>query len=199
MQCLNRVFYLAGPAMLVIALSGGCNEPAKISEKQAATSTPFPIADYIRSQLQEIDSLQLPVTLYRTGAEGNDTTLLSTKDCLELARPFTEPDIAKPDVASHFTESSFADQSIPSITFNYLSKEETMPLKRADVVLQPNPSVSDKVRSIYLEKAFSIGDTLVQEKLFWNDGHYYQIIRTKSAGASNPIQSTLKVVWDPTE
>lgn len=159
----------------------------------------FPVADYIRSQLHTIDSLQLPVTIYRSSPEGADTALLSTKECTELAAPFQQPDLRDPIIAAQFKEESFADQSIPSITFNYTSNSDSMPLKRVDVVLKPDPSISDQVRSIYMEKYYSKGDTLIEEKLFWNDDHYYQILRTSKYGSAPPVLSQLKVVWDPTE
>lgn len=198
MQFSYRAIYLLG--LVLQLLQAGCKDKTSTTDQESTkTTVHFPVADYIRSELKEIDSLQLPVTLYKSGAEGSDTALLSTEECTNLAASFMEPDLADPEVARFFNESSFADQSIPSITFNYTSKEETMPLKRVDVVLKPDPSVSDKVRTIYLEKSFMKGDTLVQEKLFWNDGHYYQIMRTKSAGSGTPLLSQVKVVWDPTE
>ncbi len=198
MQFSYRAIYLSGLTLLLLQV--GCKDKTSTTDQESTERTAhFPVADYIRSELKEIDSLQLPVTLYKSGAEGTDTALLSTAECTNLAAPFMEPDLADPEVAGFFTESSFADQSIPSITFNYTSKEETMALKRVDVVLKPDPSVSDKVRTIYLEKSFMNGDTLVQEKLFWNDGHYYQIMRTKTTGTGEPLLSQVKVVWDPTE
>lgn len=182
---------------LIISLLLGCKDTGKnpaSEEKQY-----FPVADYVSSQLHVIDSLQLPVTLYRSGENGSDTLLLSTKECLEMAAPFQDPDITDPAVASKFTETSFADQSIPSVSFNYTTKDEKLPLKRVDVVLHPDPALAEKVRTIYMEKMYSSGDTLIEEKLFWNNDHYYQILRTSRIGSAPPTLSQVKVVWDPTE
>jgi hypothetical protein len=195
MRCSTCLQLLCGGLLILVFM--GCKDSNKSAEKEEKKY--FPVADYVRSQLHLIDSLQLPVTLYRSDASGADTLLLSTRECLELAAPFQEPDLADPAIAGYFTENSFADQSIPSITFNYLTRDSSMPLKRVDVVLQPDPALSEKVRTIYMEKIISRGDTLIEEKLFWNNDHYYQILRTSKIGSAPPSLSQLKVVWDPTE
>jgi hypothetical protein len=182
---------------LMVSLILGCKDSGKTTATEE--NQYFPVADYVRSQLHVIDSLQLPVTLYRSGVNGSDTSLLSTKECLEMAAPFQDPDITDPAVAARFTEASFADQSIPSVTFNYTTKDEKLPLKRVDVVLHPDPALAEKVRTIYMEKMYSSGDTLVEEKLFWNNDHYYQILRTSRIGSAPPALTQIKVVWDPTE
>lgn len=197
MQLSNRAHLTLLINVLLFSLA--CNNSDSKSDQQPLPEAFFPVTDYIRSELKEIDSLQLPVTQYRSGAEGNDTLLLSTAECTQIASVFSTPNLNTPAVAAFFTESSFADQSIPSVTFNYSTRDSSMPLKRVDIVLQPSPAGIDKVRTIYMEKLFALGDTLVEEKLFWNADHYYQIIRTKTLPNATPVQSQVKVVWDPTE
>jgi hypothetical protein len=195
----NSVQFFTSISIVATLTLQACNNSTSRDKEQKLPEAFFPVTDYIRSELKEIDSLNLPVTLYRKGAEGNDTTLLSTDECSRLAEGFLNPNLNDPDVAVHFTESSFADQSIPSVNFNYTTKEASMPLKRVDVVTQQSPSGADKVRSIYMEKQHMSGDTLVEEKLFGNADRYYQIIRTRSVPNAKPELSQWKVVWDPTE
>lgn len=193
------------PAVLVTAtllIACGNNQGktdktgSELSEEQNAY---FPVTGFIHSQLTAIDSLQLPVTKYESAGDQKDTVALSTADCRLLAAPFLEYDISASPLREKFKENSFADQSIPSITFTYHTSDSTLALKRVDVVLAPDPVQADKVKSVYMEKIFQQQDTLVVEKMFWKADHYYQLIRSKSAAGGQPLISQLKVVWDPTE
>jgi hypothetical protein len=180
-------------------ITAGCQQPQKPAASSSAEQDYFPVKAYLLGQLHTIDSLQLPVTKYFSGSGKSDTSLLSTAECRQLAAGFLEQDISDPSLKSQYEESSFADQSVPSINFTYLTKATNLPLKRVDVVLKPDPVNADQVKSIYMEKYYQQGDTAIQEKLFWKADHYYQVIRSKQAGNSQPLLEQFKVVWDPTE
>ena len=193
------------PAVLITAtFLFACGNNSDKSDTTGTTSSEtensyFPVTGFIHSQLTAIDSLQLPVTKYEAAGNKKDTVALSTADCRLLAAPFLEYDITASPLKEKFRETSFADQSIPSITFTYHTADSTLALKRVDVVLAPDPVQSDKVKSVYMEKLFQQQDTLVEEKLYWKANHYYQLIRSKKVANGQPIISQLKVVWDPTE
>lgn len=193
------------PVVLITAsfLLACGNNPQKSANTEGspaeAEGSYFPVTGFIHSQLTAIDSLQLPVTKYEAAGDKKDTVALSTADCRLLAAPFLEYDITAPPLKEKFRETSFADQSIPSITFTYHTDDSTLALKRVDVVLAPDPVQADKVKSVYMEKLFQQQDTLVEEKLYWKANHFYQLIRSKKVANGQPIISQLKVVWDPTE
>ncbi len=159
----------------------------------------FPVNAYIAAQLHLIDSLQLPVARYYAGESHEDTTALNSAECRALAAPFLETDISDPKWKDKYVEESFADQSIPSVSFNYQTRDSSLPVKRVDVVLKPDPVQPDKVKSVYIEKLFKRGDTLINEKLFWKADHYYQVISTRQTATGQPVITKLKVAWDPTE
>lgn len=169
------------------------------TDSAAAENAYFPVTGFIHSQLTTIDSLQLPVTKYESTGDKKDTAALSLADCRLLAAPFLEYDITASPLREKFKENSFADQSIPSITFTYHTADSSLALKRVDVVLSPDPVQTDKVKSVYMEKLYQQQDTLVEEKMFWKADHYYQVIRSKQVSNGKPVISQLKVVWDPTE
>ena len=184
--------------LLVFALLA-CKQNQIKSTGDTDEKTFFPVTAYIATQLHLIDSLQLPVSKYYTGDGHEDTSLLSLAECRSLAAPFLETDISDPKWKDKYTENSFADQSIPSISFTYETKENTLPVKRVDIVLKPDPVQSDKVKTVYIEKLYQLGDTLVNEKLFWKADHYYQVIRSKQTASGQPVITKLKVAWDPTD
>ncbi|GAO45118.1 hypothetical protein [Flavihumibacter petaseus] len=159
-----------------------------------------PITAYIREELKSIDSLKLPTTLYYQDKDRKDTSAIPFATCDSLARAgFLAEDITREPLKSSYKESSFADQSIPNVTFTYLTSDSTLPLKRADVILKPDPAGLDKVNTIYLEKLYQSGDTLIQDKLFWKANHYYQILRSRQIGQGEATVTQWKVVWDPVE
>lgn len=182
-----------------VILAGGCHQNPKPAATTPSEQDFFPVKAYILGQLHIIDSLQLPVTRFYSAEGKSDTSLLSTSQCRSMAAGFLEQDISEPALKSHYEENSFADQSVPSINFTYLTKAADLPLKRVDVVLKPDPVNADQVKSIYMEKYYQKGDTAIQEKLFWKADHYYQVISAKQISNAQPKISQLKVVWDPTE
>jgi hypothetical protein len=192
-----RILFLMIGLVATSVLSSCSNSQNNTAQQQ--DSAYFPVNAYIYTQLRLLDSLQLPVTRYYTSLKGGDTTALSIAETIAQASPFLEQDISVAPLKYHYKESSFADESIPSITFNYQTQDSTLPLKRVDIVLKPDPVKSDKVKSIYMEKLYQKLDTLVSEKLYWRADHYYQIIYTKQGAGADPVISQLKVVWDPTD
>lgn len=180
-------------------LGTGCQQQQKPAAAEKAEQEFFPVKAYLLGQLHTIDSLQLPVTKFSSAEGKSDTILLSTAECRQLAAGFLDQDISAPALKNQYEENSFADQSVPSINFTYLTKATDLPLKRVDVVLKPDPVNADQVKSIYMEKYHQQGDTAIQEKLFWKVDHYYQVIRSKQLANSQPLISQYKVVWDPTE
>lgn len=191
----NKASLVLLPAFVMMA----CNQHPGKSAGNTDDKTFFPVNAYIATQLRIIDSLQLPVSKYYSAEGHEDTSLLSLAECRELAAPFLETDISDPKWKDKYTENSFADQSIPSISFTYQTQENALPVKRVDIVLKPDPVQSDKVKTVYIEKLFQQGDTLVNEKLFWKADHYYQLIRSKQTVNGRPVITKLKVAWDPTD
>jgi hypothetical protein len=190
---------LASLALLLAFGLTACKQSPDKSNASTEEKNFFPVSAYIESQLHSIDSLQLPVVQFYSGNGREDTTGISMAECRNLAAAFLETDISDPKWKGKYVENSFADQSIPSISFTYATKDSSLPVKRVDIVLKPDPVQADKVKSVYMEKFYQHGDTLVNEKLFWKADHYYQVISTRQTPNGQPIFTKLKVAWDPTE
>ncbi|KIC92355.1 hypothetical protein [Flavihumibacter sp. ZG627] len=187
------------PAAAVMAtLLGACNNTEK-KDAAAEEKSYFPVNAYISSELKKIDSLQLPVVRYESAYGKTDTLPMTTAECKAMAEAYLDQDITDPALRDKYEESSFADQSIPSINFTYLTKDSSLPLKRVDVVLKPDPERTEKVISVFMDKVYQRGDTLINEKLFWKAERYYQFIRTHQLPGAEPVLSQTKVVWDGTE
>jgi hypothetical protein len=180
-----------------------CSSPGGSPGGQAAPSDSsvakdfFPVPDFIAGQLKLIDSFQYPLTkIVRTGTK-SDTSACTDQELRTLAENFRSPDLNDPAIHRYYTESSFADQTIPAITFHFSTTRPEMVIRKLDLIVHPDPEKSDKVNSIYLEKSFSSGDTLVSQKLFWYTDKSFVIVTSRQLGSRDLGETQVKLVWDP--
>lgn len=185
---------------LVFAACGSEQEPKKTAETEKVY---IPVTDYLRGEIKNIDSISAGI-LKRTwyGVAGDspmvrsDSMFIQPDEFKELAQPFL------PDILSHgqfeksFTENSFMDQTTHSLSFTYQSIDTASPVKRVDVLIEPSLDL-DKIKSIFMEKAFLKGDTLVEQKMYWKPHRSFEITTLKTINGSSPDQRRVKVIWDP--
>jgi hypothetical protein len=195
--------------MSVLALINifvSCNHHSAQNEIKASdqkdtlqVQTFFPIADFIGGQIKMIDSLQLPLSKSLTA--GSKTTLesISDKEFRLLANNFLQPDINDTAIRKFYTETSMADQSIPSVTLIYTTANTGLPIQKINVYIKPDPVKNDKVSSIYIEKVFSNADTVISQKLYWKSDKNFQINTEKRLGSITFPAEQVKVIWDPVE
>ena len=174
----------------------GCNNNAQQTSMEQDNQDFFPVNSFLRGQVYEVDSLKLPVYKYSTVDNKTDSVLLSSEEFDFLAEEFMKADINDPAIKKFYKETSFADQSIPNITFTYSTLNKDLPLQRLDVIIRSGPVSDDRVQSIYLEKIHKSGDTLLVRKLYWKTGKNFQIISSRQNGNHPAITSQVKVEWD---
>jgi hypothetical protein len=192
---------------VIILLSTACrNNP---STNTAAATVPkdsvpppqsfFPVPDYIGGQVKIIDSLQLPLSM--SVKINNKTTLHAATDS-ELrfwAQKFQQPDIGDSVLKKQYTETSIADQAAPSVTFIYSTTNTMLPVQKINVFVKPDPVENDKVTGIYIEKLFTLNDTVFNQKLYWKTGKNMQVITEKKInGITLPLEQ-VKITWDASE
>ncbi len=110
-----------------------------------------------------------------------------------------KPDINDPSIKSFYEETSFADQSIPSVTFTYSTHNRNLPLQRMDIIINPDPILNDQVKSVYLEIITTSMDTSIVKKLYWKTNKYFQIISSKQAVGSPALFNKVKVAWSASD
>ena len=156
----------------------------------------FPTASFFAGQVKMIDSLQLPVLKFVTRNGHTDTTQISTRELGIMAADFLQTDLSDPELRKSYKEESFADQSISSITLTYSTKNRDLPVQRMDVLINPDPVMNDKVRSIYIEKLEKHGDTSVLKKMYWKTDKHFLVISSAKAANDTPVITQLRVQWD---
>jgi len=164
-------------------------------DSTVAPASFFPVADYIGGQLKIIDSLQLPIS--KTVTINNHEVLSGANDA-ELrsqAQQFRTPDINDPAIKSRYTQTSIADQSVPSVTLIFSTTDTSLEVQKINVYVKPDPVNNDKVTGIYMEKHFYRADTLFNQKLIWKTDKNMQVITEKKLnGKTLPVEQ-LKITW----
>jgi hypothetical protein len=159
----------------------------------------YPVSSFFKQQIDEVDSLKLPTVKYTSEGGRKDTVSITMEEFEKLAAEFIDADISKPSLSRQYKESSFADQSIPSITFSYTARHSKLPVKRMDVILDPNPVQDDQVKTIYIEKKQVVNDTLINKRLYWKSHKNFQVITSKQVSGKPESITQLKVAWDNTD
>ncbi len=188
------------PILMVILaiLVNACQEPKQTPppDQEEPKKVYIPVSDYIQSQIQSVDSL--PVGILKRVISGNrsDSAFITQEEFKRLAAEFLPKELEKENFERSFTESSFMDESTESIAFNYQATEAASPLKRVDVLVSPSLE-EDKIKSIYMEKSYSNGDTSFVKKLYWKAGSNFNIITQRTIGQQAAEVEQVKVIWDP--
>lgn len=159
----------------------------------------FPVADFIGGQIKMIDSLQLPLSKSVTINNKTKLEAVTDQEFKSLALNFSQPDINAPGLKIKYKETSIADQSIPSVTLTYSTADTSLQVQKISVFIKPDPVANDKVNAIYIEKLFTKGDTIFNQKLYWKTGKNFQITTEKKTGGKLLPVEQVKVIWDPVE
>lgn len=169
------------------------NTSSDQSQKDTAGNAFYPVGNYIRSQLTYIDSMPLAVIKYTTIHNVTDTSIIDKKDFKHVAAAFMTPDISSPEYKSQYEEHSFIDATLGTITLAYTAKNDKVPVRKADILLDQEDT---EVKTIYIEKNIPGTDSSVIKKMLWIANLNCQIT-TLVQKAGQPEAIILeRYVWD---
>ena len=180
------------PASTSIADSPGSHDTAIIKKEDF-----FPVSAYIGGQLKMIDSLQLPLSMATTVNHDTKYAVATDKQLRQWAGLFQQPDITDPALRNQYKETNIADESGPSVTLIYTALNNMLPVQKINVFIKPDPIQNDKVTGVYIEKTFSVNDTLFKQKLYWKTGKSLQVSTEKSIKNTALPAEQVKITWDP--
>ena len=186
-------------AILVSLLLHSCNdhhaktptEPASIVvEKQRF----FPVTDYIKGQLFELNKRGINPLKYHTVNNRTDSSWLKLEDIPRAVDEFLHPEIDSVNLVSLFTEKKFMDQSIDAYTLTYDATgplPDSMTLKHWDVYIDP---ATGNVRRIYMVKTVGESKTI---QLTWQSNKWCKttVLLNKPDGTTL-IEKEEKITWD---
>lgn len=189
---------------LITLLYSSCSDQTSQTSQQPGTDstvnkTFFPVTEYIRGQLNEIDSLPLTPLKIITHNGKHDSTWMKKEDIRPFAQPFLSPEIDTTNLKSLFKERSFLDQTINAFTFSYDAVNDlpdTLQLRRWDVYIDPK---KNKVTRIYMIKEI-IGNTGSQKlQLTWKSDQWCKITTITERPGKEPDIKEETMKWDFTE
>ncbi|MCC6287618.1 MAG: hypothetical protein IT249_07010 [Chitinophagaceae bacterium] len=187
--------YLLIAASIFVLLS--CKNKGGASTDQQDQDTTqkefYPISSFMQAQIKQLDSLPLAVMKYTTIDSKTDTSIIDKKDFAAIAAYFTTPDITAAGIKNQFEETSFIDASIGTISLTYLAKNDTIPLRKADVLLNQENS---RVRTIYIEKKGVAGEGNKIQKILWTADRNCQVTTIEQATGSPEKVIIERYVWD---
>lgn len=150
------------------------------------------------TEILRVDSLPIAITRYTIQNGHTDSAFISPAEFNNLAKQFLVTEFRDGSFEKKYQESSFMDKTTQSVTFTYSTPDRDQALQRVDVLAAPGPSHNgaNQVRSIYLEKIFTSGDTLTLRKMFWKANQHFQIITRTTVHGKPLADKQVKVVWD---
>ncbi len=169
-----------------------------LSNQDSARNTFFPIADYLETEILHVNSTPLAMRKYFTANGRMDSSFIQLPEFNALALQFLSPELKDGRFERKYTETAFLDKATHLATFTYSTTDKDLSLQRADVLATPKNGVN-QVKSIYLEKSRVSGDSVIQQKMFWQSGKSFQVVSLIRISGSKPIEQRLMVVWDKGE
>lgn len=171
-----------------------CGDTASGPDKKVQKDKSFyPVASIVQKELAQIDSLPIAVFVYTTTNDRNDTGIVDKKEFRSIALSFAEPDITREPLKGHYVESVFMDQTIHLVTLSYTSNNPADEIQKLEVYVNPD---NDQVKSFYIEKIKSGGDSTLHQKLIWTVGKQLQVTSKLSREGLPAVTSQKKYSWD---
>ncbi len=189
------------PGLLFCGCGDKSPSPRADSVKPAATDSQvvsqqfFPVADFIRNEIDYVDSLPVGIKKYTTAGSVTDSAYIPLGEFHRLAKEFQADELKDPVFKKSFRETSFIDRVTNNATFFYSSTDTGHQVKRVDVVTSKG-DIYDEVRSIYIEKSYYNGDSSITKRLIWKPKRNFQIITLSSGNSGEPKTNLIKVEWD---
>lgn len=181
--------------LLFVAVFAGCKNKEKKPDVPAEKF--FPVTSYLKGELARLDTSL--ATFYKI--ENNDgkidTVAIKNVEVKQFANDFlTLPDISADSLKNDYQITHEYDDILNAFVFMFTTNEDH-PVKREDVVLDPEPNEQGKnnIKSIFVELWQNKGDTLVRKNMLWEGGKNFQITTVSEAGGTQKTKK-LQVVWN---
>ncbi len=196
-----KSFLLSGLAIVVLA---ACTDTdSKVAEvvnadSAAASKNYFPVNAFINNEISYADTFFTTFIKYNITETKTDSSFIKPEEFKQLASEFATNDLSKEALEKDYTETSFNDQTTGKATFTYSTHNDSLAVKRVDVLAVPGEGF-DKISSIYIEKITNSGDTTFRKKVYWKSHKNFQVITEVTIRSQLYRIDRLKIVWDASE
>ncbi len=175
----------------------GCkrNESRTMSnqEKKNETAHFFQVAQFIQSQIAEVN--KTPYFIYKIYiTDGKkDSTAINTAVFNQVSAQFLKPDINDKMLKKYYSESIFHDQTTKSFTISYTTLDKQLEIQNLEVLLQED---GQTVKRVFIRKFFNYPDSTALEQLSWKPGESFQVNRLVQKPDNKENTYETKVVWN---
>jgi hypothetical protein len=153
--------YLFVPVLIVVFLSA-CKEKIKPEEE-----TPISAVSIIKGDLHKLDSLLFEIKKIETQNGISDTSYLKKDDLKKYAAPFLDlQDIANNNYTKNYKEDRFIDAESQSLNIISTATGDAE-IQKQIIIVDIADISSGKVKSIYIDRYKTSGDSSIQLKLSW--------------------------------
>lgn len=170
----------------------GCNSSGSTEDDGAF----YPYIPLVRAEAEALDSMPLAVIRHREDEGGADTSIMDKGDFKRLALNAFQPDITAPPLNELYHEEVFMDQTLNRVVIRYGTEDPDAEIRLLEISLDPD---REKVKSIYLEKRITSGDTVQTAKTIWTVGRQLQVNRIRRVGESPIAPLRERFVWGLTD
>lgn len=162
--------------ILIITFSGCKNAANKTGNTPIDTVHFFSIKDFILTEVKDVQTtpyLMYQVIIKPSGSK--DSTIFTKENFATVAQQFIDCDISNSPSKNNYRESVFKDNSTQSITLNYSTANQELPIQNIDVLLDER---TNKVNRIFIRKIVDNKDSLISVLYSWKAGKSFSIIKS---------------------
>lgn len=154
----------------------------------------YPYPQYIQGQIEYLDSAMLAIErVEKINGKTTDSGFIDRATFKEIAREFLEPDPNKTALRPQYTENSFQDLSLNTITFSIEAKNKELELQQVDVLLNPT---NNQVKNIIIKKNIRLSELQITHQMLWVHNMYFQIASLYKPERGAEMEKVIRVTWD---
>jgi hypothetical protein len=177
-------------------LAVACNDSKeKINNTNTITDTTsfYPIASYINSQLKYFDSMRVRYSVVTIEGADKDSITSQLTIVMPMIQAFIDADISDSIQKKDYKESVFRDAGTASFNINYTPINTSVPVRNIDILMDEQTST---IKRIFVRKQYLKKDTTYTEQLSWktNEGFTTSINKETNNGFSLNKTITVRVI-----
>jgi hypothetical protein len=152
------------------------------------------VASYLKGQLAYLDTV--PFAILKTTFKDtiySDSIYIKKEQLRSLVSSYLLPQLEKESFENSFSENTFIDATINTITLTYNAVDKTLPIQRIDVYVNPE---TEQIKRIYMVRQEQLKDTSLSQQLLWNHNSSCTIITTYQTGKGQETIINEKITWN---
>jgi hypothetical protein len=184
---------LACIVCMMVAACSNSKEESKNTVATTDTTSFYPIALYIQSQLKYFDSMRVDYSVVTTEGAQKDSVTTHVAIVMPIIQAFVDADISDSLQKRNYKESVFLDAGTASLNINYTPLNTSVPIRNIDILMDDQTSV---IKRLFIRKQYLNKDTTCTEQLSWktNEGFTKSISKVTNNGVSLNKTITVRVI-----